>query len=141
MSRIVIRGWAAVFRDDAPVTGPAVLRTLDGLAYEDERFTDYLGGPKRENELLAALEPSGYLRFNYRDGEDRLSVTTEYTLRRPLTDPERALLVRYTLGQWSDGIGENWASESVERCGLSIVCLTVADDVGPNYPSVEILDD
>ncbi|MFO0876109.1 MAG: hypothetical protein U0840_01950 [Gemmataceae bacterium] len=138
MARIVIRGVASVFRDDEPVTDPAILRSLDGLVYDEERFTDYLGGPRRENELLAALEPGGIIRFSYQGG-DHLTAVTEYQTRRPLTGPELNLLVHYTMGQWSDGIGENWASASPERCGYSIVCLIAGDEVGPNYPTVEIV--
>jgi hypothetical protein len=139
MLRIVIRGAAAVFRDDVPVTDPAVLRSLDGLVYDGERFTDYIGGPPAENALAAALEPGGIIRFGYREGDDLLSATTEYRSRRPLTDAELRLLVGYTMGQWSDGIGENWTCISPDRCGYSIMCLTAGDGVGPDYPAVEVV--
>jgi hypothetical protein len=61
-SRIVIRGWAAVYHDDEPVTAPEVLQTLDGLTYDDETFTDFLGGSEEE-DVLAALESGGILRL------------------------------------------------------------------------------
>jgi hypothetical protein len=139
MLRIVIRGAAAVSRDDVQVTDPAVLRSLDGLVYDGERFTDYIGGPPGENELAAALEPGGVISFGYREGDDLLSATTEYRSRRPLTDAELRLLVGYTMGQWSDGIGENWTCISPDRCGYSIMCLTAGDGVGPDYPAVEVV--
>jgi hypothetical protein len=138
MSRIIIQGAAAVFRDNERVTDPAVLRSLDGLVYDEERFTDYLGGPPEEDQLATALEPGGIIRFSYHDG-DLLRATTEYRARRPLTVEEVRLLVDYTMGQWSDGIGENWTCSSAERCGYSIMCLTADDEVGPNYPEVEIV--
>ena len=139
MARIVIRGSAAVFRDDVPVSDPVVLRSLDGLVYDEERFTDYIGGPPAENIVAAALEPGGIIRFNYRDADDVLSATTEYRSRRPLTAAELRLLINYTMDQLSDGIGENWTCISPDKCGYSIVCLTPGDAVGPDYPAVEVL--
>ena len=123
-TRIVIRGWAAVYRDDEQVSEPTVIRTLDGLVYDDEKFTDHIGGTDEENSLAEALESGGSLRFGCDDGESLLTVTTEYRSRRPLTDTELTWLVAYTLGQWSDGIGENWYYLSEERCGFTISCLT-----------------
>jgi hypothetical protein len=142
MARIFISGLAAVFRHDEQVVDTAVLRSLDGLVYDDERFTDYIGGSPAEDELAAALEPGGCLRFQYREGGDLLGVTTEYSSRRPLTDAELQLLVRYTMGQWSDGIGENWTCESQDRCGYGIMCVTPGDrSVGPDYPSVQVIEE
>jgi hypothetical protein len=138
MCRIIIGGLAVVSRDDERVTDPAILRSLDGLVYDEEQFTDYLGGPSEEDELAAALEPGGAIRFGYREGDDLLTVVTEYRCRRPLTDAELRLLVEYTIGQWSDGIGENWTCCSVDKCGYTIMCLTPGDGVGQDYPSVQI---
>jgi len=97
---------------------------LTELAYEDEQFTDYLGGPSEEDVLAAALEPGGIIRFGYDGKGEALSAVTEYRCRRPLTADELHLLVEYTMGQWSDGIGENWTCESANRCGYTIMCLT-----------------
>jgi hypothetical protein len=138
MTRIVIRGSAAVFRDDAPVTDPAVLRSLDGLVYDEERFTDYVWGRPGVGELAADLEPGGVIRFGYREGEDVLTATTEYRCRRTLSDAELRLLVDYTMEQWSDGIGENWACGSPEKCGYAIMCLTEVHGAGPDYPTVVV---
>jgi hypothetical protein len=139
MTRIIIRGSAAVRRGDDPVADPAALRSLAGVAYADERFTDYVWGRPGVGALAADLEPGGAITFGYRDGEDVLTATTEYRSRRPLTAAEVRLLVDYTLEQWSDGIGENWAGTSAERCGYTILCLTAVHGVGPDYPEVEIV--
>ena len=139
MALIIISGSAAVFREDERVIDPSVLRALDGLVYDEERFTDYLGGPPAEDEVAAALEPGGAIRFGYREGEALLTATTEYRSRRPLSAGELRLLVEYTMGQWSDGIGENWVSISLDRCGYSIMCLTAGDGVGTEYPAVEVV--
>lgn len=140
MARIIVRGSAAVFRDGKEVSDPAVLRTLAPVIYDDERFTDYLGGTPEEDKLASVLVPGGILRFDYQEGASQLSVETEYQTQRPMTSDEVRLLVEYTLGQWSDGIGENWTCESSHRCGYTIMCLTPGDDVGPEYPELRIVD-
>jgi hypothetical protein len=141
--RIVIRGSAAVFRDDddVQVTDTSILRSLDGIVYDEERFTDYIGCSPEEAALAAALEPGGIISFSYQDGQDVLDAVTEYRSRRPLMDGELRLLVLYTMGQWSDGIGENWTCFSPEKCGYSIMCLTPGDNVSRDYPEVEVISD
>lgn len=141
MIRIVIRGAAAVFRDDVQTTDHDILESLDGLVYDGERFTDYFSEFGDEGELAAALEPGGFIRFGYSKGDELLTATTEYKSRRLLTEAELRLLVEYTLGQWSDGIGENWACISPETCGYGIMCLTLGDGVAPDYPVVQVISD
>lgn len=141
MVRITINGLAAVSREDEQVTDPTVLRSLDGITYSDERFTDYLGGPPEEDALVEALESGGSLSFAYQEGESLLIATTEYVAKRPLSDDEIRLLVDYTMGQWSDGIGENWTGESEDRCGFTIMCLTPGDGVDAEYPVVQVVEE
>lgn len=141
MHRVIVQGSAAVFRDSERVVDPIVLRSLDGLVYADETFTDYIGGPSEEDRLAGALEPGGNLTFRYQPGDDLLAASTEYRTRRVLAPEELRLLVDYTMGQWSDGIGENWRCCSPDICGYSILCLTAGDGVGPNYPYVEIVSE
>lgn len=141
MLRIVFEGRAAVFHADRQVTDASVLLSLDGLTYEDERFTDYLGGPPEEDELASALESGGHLRFGYRESEPLLIATTEYRSRRPLSASELRLLADYTMGQWSDGIGENWTCESAARCGFTVMCLTAGDGVPEDYPSISVIEE
>jgi hypothetical protein len=140
MSRIVIRGRALVFRGTERVVDPAVLQSLDGVVYDDEVFTDYLGGPPEEDALAAALLPGGNLRFSYVIGEAVLSLTTEYQSRRPLADAELRLLTAYTLGQWADGIGENWTCESEGRVGYGIMCVS-PEHTDPSYPVLDVIED
>lgn len=141
MTRIVIQGCAAVFRDDEQITDPKVLRSLDGLVYDEERFTDYLGGSPEENAVVEALEPGGILKFGFREGDELLTVATEYRSRRPLSNNELRLLVDYTMGQWSDGIGENWTGFSAAKCGCTVMCLTTGDNVGSRYPLVTSVEE
>jgi hypothetical protein len=141
MIRIIIRGLAAVFSDDEQVTDPTVLRSLDGLVYDEERFTDYLGGPPEEDAVAAALEQGGDIRFGFRESSNLLAAVTAYRSRCPLNDKELRLLVDYTMGQWSDGIGENWTCFSADKCGYTVMCLTAGDGVGPEYPTVEVIEE
>jgi hypothetical protein len=50
----------------------------------------------------------GLLRFEYDEKSQQLYGVTEYSLSRALTAAEVSLLREYTIGQWSDGIGENF---------------------------------
>ena len=141
MARIVVRGWAAVFRDDEPVTDPSVLRALDGVVYDDEWFTDYLwclGGPDRP---LDALEFGGCLRFCYTEGDEWLTATTEYRSKRPLAESELRQLLKYTSKQWSGGIGAHWTSVSADRCGFTIMCITPGDMIEPNALSIRMIEE
>jgi hypothetical protein len=152
VTRIVIRGYAAVIRDGETITDPSVLRTLAGLVADDELFTEYLGPPDvrgvspEEKVLARTLEPGGVISFSYHEGDPGLTATTEYSSPRPLTPQELRALVSYTMGQWSDGIGENlyqcpihdeydilclWSKEVVEQCWPSA-------DLGKDCPTVEV---
>ena len=99
--------------DDAPVVSdPRLIQTLDGLEH-DEIFSDYFsdGG---DTTLADAGISGGRLRFEF-DRESRmLFCVTEYSSPRPLTDSELELLRDYTIGQWSDGIGENFFQERMD---------------------------
>jgi hypothetical protein len=141
MWRIVIKGFAAVLKGNVRITDVDVLRSLDGVRYEDERFTDYLGGPPPvENALAEALKPGGSLQFTYRHASDSLTATTEYRSRRELADDELKYLVDYTMGQWEDGIGENWTCLSESRCGYTIMCLSPGDAGVPDpYPTIDVI--
>lgn len=123
--RVVVQGIAYVFGDDDQIVeNPAILNSYRGFVYNDERFTDYLGGPANEDALAALLSPGGYLRFEYDGKSPFLTAITEYQATRALEDAELDLLVDYTSGQWSDGIGENLATQSGLRDGRSIQCQT-----------------
>jgi hypothetical protein len=141
MGKITIRGAAAVYREDEQVIDPAILRSLDGLVCDEERFTDYIGAAPPEDAVAAALEPGGLLQFSYEEGEELLTAITEYRTLRTLTKEEFDLLVDYTMGQWSDGIGENWTGCSEDYCGYAIMCLTPGDRLRPNYPSVQVFSE
>lgn len=143
MMRYVIWGWAEVIDpDDRPVLTRSVLRDLASFVDDEDYFaTEFLGGDTEEDRLAAALLPSGRLRFALRDDEDRLRVINEYRSTRPLSDSELACLCAYTLGQWSDGLGE---CVVVPRGGYKDFMLhpLMGQEAGVDeYPFVEVIND
>ncbi len=79
-----------------------ILASLDGLA-DDAVFSDHLYGA-----LLKAGIGGGVLKFYFSEATGELYGSTEFTLQRPLIPMEIDLLLEYTVGQWSDGIGSNF---------------------------------
>jgi hypothetical protein len=141
LPKVAIRGFAAVFRNDRQVTDSVTLRSLVPLSYDDELFSEYLLDANVDKALVDAILPSGKLQFDY-DGESTvLRVSVEYQTRRLLTQPEIRALVEYTMGQWSDGFGEGWASESENRVGYSIQCITFGEGLPEEYPWVDLNDE
>lgn len=106
-------GEEGVFVEDA-----AVLKTLDGLSYDEEAFSDYLLDGENAGELEDAGISGGSLAFNFDSASGRLIGRTEYQLERALNPDQIALLKDYTIGQWSDGIGSNFFQERM-RHGLA----------------------
>jgi hypothetical protein len=136
--KLAIRGFAAVFQKGQNVTDPATLASLVPISFDDEVFSDYLADGSLDPDLVDAIAPGGVLDFDY-DGESAvLRVSVEYTTRRALSAPELRALVEYTLGQWSGGIGETWASVSMERTGYSIQCVFHGEGLPAEYPWVDV---
>jgi hypothetical protein len=102
-----------------PVIDPDHLAALDGVG-DDECFSDYLLDDPHTKALPDRGVSGGNLRFRFRQPTQELWVETVYDLREPLTDEETKSLVKYTLGQWSDGIGENFSQTYADGHGLFI---------------------
>ena len=92
------------------VTGDCVQFTNDS---DDVPFIAFPSiGPEEDfREYLRLLSKdlitySEQARFSTKDG--KLFVTVEYGTARRLTTEEQELLKEYTIGQWSDGIGEGF---------------------------------
>ena len=102
-----------------PVREAARLATLDGITH-DECFSDYLLDNPHTKTLPARGVSGGYLRFRFRSEKQELWAVTEYDLRVPLSDEETKAVVTYTIGQWSDGIGENFSQNYADEHGLFI---------------------
>jgi hypothetical protein len=140
--RYTIWGWAGVFApDDHEVTDPLILRQLANFVDEEDLYaTDYLGGNAQEDTVATALERSGRLRFAFREAEGRLRVLNEYRSRRPLTGAEIEYLCRYTLGQWSDGMGECVFVPSGPFKNYHLQPLDKHEVVEREYPFVEVAE-
>ena len=99
MYKITIKAKAGDYNPDH-------LDQLDGQDCQDD-FTDYLHD-EHESMITKGLR-NGYMKFQSIDSV--LWVITEYESDEKLTEPELDLLVDYTQGQWSDGIGEGFEQE------------------------------
>lgn len=81
------------------------LQELDGT-YSHENFSEYFDKDFTFKDDIK----NGYMNFQYLDG--KLYTVTTYHSKRKLTDIELDILENYTVGQWSDGIGEGFEQES-----------------------------
>jgi hypothetical protein len=121
--------------DDAtgePLSDAKRLGRVARLRYTEETVSDYFG-PK-----TATLEVTGGdIRLAAADGG--ITVTSTFKSPRPLAPGELAELVKETIGQWSDGIGEGCFDEAAQRLGVGIdlcpdssqVTASVVDDGKP----------
>lgn len=107
------------------------LYLYDGIDCQED-FTAYFG--TEQQPLIDKDVVSGYMSFEVIDGE--LYTITEYECKELLTDSEIQLLIDYTQGQWSDGIGEGFEQQP---------CVYVDDDwcdcelyVSPWYHGQEV---
>lgn len=92
----------------------ATLRSLDGLLYDDEVFSDHIG--EGELEAIADIGISGgSLAFLFDAKSKQLLAETQYLLTRSLKPREVELLKSYTVGQWSDGIGSNFFQNQMHQ--------------------------
>lgn len=91
------------------------LKKFTGIECE-ENFTEYIDA----NEMpFKDVLGEGYMYFRFapeRRGE-KLMVHTEYVISRFLEPEEARKLVKYTQGQWSDGIGEGFEQKEVNSDG------------------------
>tara|TARA_B100001063_G_scaffold207116_1_gene202823 strand:- start:2071 stop:2418 length:348 start_codon:yes stop_codon:yes gene_type:complete len=88
----------------------AILKSLDGLRYEDEEFSDYLYDGE-ETSNIADHVTGGVLSFEYDIASGSLIGSVEYQLSRALSSDEVAILKEYTIEQLLDGIGSNFSQE------------------------------
>ena len=77
------------------------LKELDGISCEDE-FSDYFD----MDTTYAEEVKGGFMSFKFEN--DILYTITTYDSSRELNEGELNSLMKYTQGQWSDGIGEGF---------------------------------
>lgn len=123
--KIVISGPAAAFDTEGKlITDAQVLRSVDGLVYDEELCADYLDEPLGDfgivgGSLRIAFDPSSPC---------GLIVITEYRAPRKLKKSELTALVEQTKGQWSDGMGEHGFADYEERTGINISVFPIPYD-------------
>ncbi|MCP6727380.1 MAG: hypothetical protein KJI69_05225 [Patescibacteria group bacterium] len=123
MKTITITGEAKVLteQDNKELVGGA-LSKLDGIS-DDACFSDYFhdryGEDEGQESLIKAGVSGGYLVFVYDKELEKLFAETSYDCPRELTKEEQKVLVEYTQGQWSDGIGEGFEQREVDGVYIS----------------------
>jgi len=111
------------------VDSEEALRMLDGLAYKDECFSDYLGDGDETRNLKKIGIEGGFLEFSFDDKDKHLLACTKYLISRFLSEKEIDLLKEYTIGQWSDGIGSNFFRERMIQGLLAPQVIIMNDEV------------
>jgi hypothetical protein len=85
------------------------IKELDNISCEDV-FSDYFdeahNGLLYQQPLIDKGVDGGYMFFKYEN--NKLWTITTYESPEELTDDELEILMTYTQGQWSDGIGEGF---------------------------------
>ena len=108
--KVTVTGVADVRdQEKTPITDPDQLKKLDGIEYQGDRFTEYLEAPN-ERSVAEVLSPGGDIVLKFDEKSGFLLYVTEYEATRELTDDELKLLLDYTTGHWSDGIGSGFNS-------------------------------
>jgi hypothetical protein len=114
--QIKIRGEAMAVNatEDEEITGEN-LRNFDGIG-DNARFSDYFHKEQEELTKSAGIN-GGYLKFVYEEG--KLFAETTYECKRELDEKEKEILIEYTQGQWSDGVGEGFEQQEHEGAYIS----------------------
>ena len=86
------------------------LRVLDGAAYINEDFVDYMDQP-----LAAIMEKGRGIRLAQRENDGQLVAITHLETSMELSETELSQLKDYYDAQMSDGIGENFLTELQTR--------------------------
>lgn len=108
---IGIRGMAKVINEEGVEVDGEAIKDLDGESCEED-FADWFD----EGSGLDFIN-CGFLEFEYVDGK-LYSITTYESSREP-TESELQTLIDYTVGQWSDGIGEGFEQGTIKGLAIS----------------------
>lgn len=98
------------------LTSISELKTLHGVSASlgEEEFTQYFWP---EHEYLRNNVSNGYLIFEFNEKDKKLYSTVRYDVKEKLPKEELKKLIRYTVGQWGDGVGEGFEQSPVEKHG------------------------
>ncbi len=94
-----------------------IVKQFDGIIHYDEEFTDYFSG-ENDEILEKAGVTGGILSLHFDEKTQRLFTYVEYDLQRDLTKDELDLLLDYTDGHLSDGVGSSFSQ--CFPCGTTV---------------------
>jgi|GEM_PF-5395832 len=110
---VVIRSYATLQENDGSVVRSTdALRACHGIFYSDFELGTYLADDVRYDASLSAkLVNSGPMKLEFDTDENVLFVVTQFSFSAALSDREIQQLIRFTSGQWVDGIGASFSEE------------------------------
>src|SRR4051812_6417593 len=108
--KVTVSGRASVYSNesDEEVDDERVLSYLNGWVYREDTCDMYL------DTTLAELGITGGMIRFAKVNDGRLRVFTDYWSPQRMSDWDLQRLVDDTLGQWTDGIGENGFDVTVD---------------------------
>lgn len=114
--KIRISGPVSVFDDsDNIIEDIKILKLFRKMELSEELCSDYIDGDLEKIGITG-----GSLKLSLNQNAKKLLVVTEYSSPGLLTELELTELVEFTIGQWSDGIGENGLSITYQNQSLFI---------------------
>jgi hypothetical protein len=102
MNKITLKGLAGAASCGDDELKNEYLYILDGIECQEE-FSEYFDD---DESLMNKGVTNGYMRFEFNENDKRLYVIVEYDSQEELTENELDILIDYTQGELSDGIGE-----------------------------------
>ncbi len=142
--RIQIRGRTEVFQTRADgereeVSSSKLRQRLHSRVFERHTVLDCLkSGTPKEIKLAKQIRGGGELCLEFDKATKQLWIVTKFEIDRLLNKKEQELLVEATVGQWSDGIGTDFADQCAAETGLFVDLLPFLDDYDATCPIVEI---
>ena len=129
--KIRIYGACSAFKkgSEEPTSEASLLRKLNGHVYrdsDDDCFGYWLIDESDGSPIKNIGITGGYLSFEFNENSGELIAFVEYNLERALTKLEIDKLVRYTSGQCSDGIGENFIQLGCDAFPVDVAPMTGA---------------
>ena len=121
----------SAIREETGESSPQLLSSLDGISSE-EIFSDYLVD-EIDPFLLNLPVTGGCMTLRFNPVSSRLFAIISYETQRRLVSGEVNALVKYTLGQLSDGIGENFVQDEIVSKGVFLDLGAHACDVSVEY--------
>jgi hypothetical protein len=114
---ITITGTAKVTdsRTNKPLSDPDRLNAVGRLHYAEDLMSRYLDGDLDELEISG-----GDIRLLVHVGDQNVQLVSTFQAPRKLTAAQLKQLARNSVGQWSDGIGENCFGQEAMELGIAI---------------------